>query len=144
MGHVPDWLYEVDLEPDAVSASRARDFVRCHLAEQQLWYLADDIGLAVSELAANAVKHARTPFTVSLQDGHESVLVTVCDKSPELAHCVNAHVMDTSGRGLAIVDLLSCDWGVITASDASKSVWASFATRTDHEATPVCSPGAAR
>jgi anti-sigma regulatory factor (Ser/Thr protein kinase) len=90
---------------------RARDFVRRHLAEHQLWYLVYDVGLVVSELAANAVFHARTPFTVSLQDGHQSVLLTVCDGSPEPAYCVNANVMDTSGPGLLIVDALSRDWG---------------------------------
>jgi anti-sigma regulatory factor (Ser/Thr protein kinase) len=134
MGHIPIWSHEVVLKPEAVSASRARHFVRRNLAEHQLWYLADDVGLAVSELATNAAIHARTPFTVSLQDGAESVLLTVRDGAPELPHRVNTNVMDTHGRGLAIVELLSRDWGVTTAPDASKSVWASFATRTGREA----------
>jgi anti-sigma regulatory factor (Ser/Thr protein kinase) len=137
MGHIPIWSHELVLDPDAASASRARAFVRGHLGEHRLWYLADDMGLVVGELAANAVLHARTPFTVSLQDGHESVLLRVSDACPQLAHRVNAGVMDTRGRGLAIVDALSRNWGVTTPTEASKSVWASFATRPAHDAVPV-------
>lgn len=137
MSHIPTWSHDVVLEPEPASASRARDFVRRHLAEHQLWYLADDVGLVVGELAANAVTHARTAFTVSVHDGHDSVLLTVCDRSPELARCVNADVRETSGRGLAIVDALSRNWGVTTPTDGSKSVWASFPTRTGQAIAPV-------
>jgi anti-sigma regulatory factor (Ser/Thr protein kinase) len=137
MSHIPSWSHDVVLEPEPASASLARDFVRRHLAEHQLWYLVDDVGLVVGELAANAVTHARTAFTVSVHDGHDCVLLTVCDRSPELARRVHADVMDTSGRGLAIVDALSRNWGVSTPTDASKSVWASFLTRTGQEIAPI-------
>jgi ABC-type lipoprotein export system ATPase subunit len=50
-----------------------------------------------------------------------------------LAHRATAR----GGRGLMLVELLSEQWGARTESDGSKSVWASFATRTRPGPAPV-------
>ena len=58
-------------------ASRARAFVRLHLGEHLLSYLTDDVDLVVSELATNAMVHARTTFRVSLQAFEATLLLEV-------------------------------------------------------------------
>jgi len=39
---------------------------------------------------------------------------------------VDAQDDDVAGRGMAIVELVSRDWGVVVDQDVGKSVWASF------------------
>ena len=82
-----------------------------------------------SELATNAMLHARTPFTVSLEQLVRIVLLTVEDGSPSTPEPVGARDMDTHGRGLFLVDHTSHDWGVRKGPEGTKSVWASFETR---------------
>jgi hypothetical protein len=77
------------------------------------------------------MRHARTPFTVSLQELVTGVLLTVRDGSPSAPERVEAEVMDTHGRGLFLVDHVSHAWGVTAGPGGSKSVWASFMTRPD-------------
>ena len=60
------WKHDLELTAHATSAARARCFVGQRLIEHELQYLADDVQLVVSELATNALTHARTPFTVTL------------------------------------------------------------------------------
>jgi anti-sigma regulatory factor (Ser/Thr protein kinase) len=125
-GACPAWTFDIRLAIQPVSASLARDFVRRRLTEQGLAHLEDDVTLVVSELATNAMVHARTPFTVCLQAFEQTLLLEVedgCQTGPVL---VVARGLDTNGRGLSIVSLLSRDWGVTARTDGGKSVWAEF------------------
>jgi hypothetical protein len=79
----------------------------------------------VSELATNAVRHARTPFTVFLTGAKDSVVVGVEDGSAGLPEQVRSGPLALGGRGLDIVDRISRDWGV-RAQGTTKSVWARF------------------
>lgn len=119
------WSHDIELEAQPISASRSRDFVRHHLVEHALSHLSDDIELVVSELSTNAMVHAATSFEVSLHAFEQTLLLTVADGSRIGPSLDAAHVLDTSGRGLAIVNLLSRDWGVDTHTNG-KSVWAEF------------------
>ena len=123
------WSHDTELAAQAISASRAREFVRRHLAEHELSYLADEVQLVVSELVTNALMHARTPFRVALRAVDRSVMVEVRDGSPSDPSPGDARHLDTGGRGLAIVDQLSRDWGVVADADGGKSVWAAFDRR---------------
>ena len=82
-----------------------------------------------SELATNALVHAHTAFIVTLEGRDGVVRLTVRDDSLSLPARRVAQVMDATGRGLEIVDIVSQDWGIDTDSAGSKAVWASFATR---------------
>jgi anti-sigma regulatory factor (Ser/Thr protein kinase) len=86
--------------------------------------LLDVAQIVVTELAANAVMHARSSFLVSLRgERGEAVRIAVRDRS----HLMPAMRMDPaptpSGRGLHLVAVLSRRWGVDVTADG-KVVWA--------------------
>lgn len=122
------WSCETDLPAEARSASRARAFVADALLRHQLDHLVDDVGLATSELATNAVLHARTRFTVIVSAFEETVFLEVLDQSPSGPTVGLARASDTNGRGLLVVQAVSRDWGVIAREPDGKSVWAAFDT----------------
>lgn len=128
MNHIANWSHEIVLAAEPVSASKARDFVCLHLLEHDLLYLVEDIRLVASELATNAMMHARTPFIVTIAAKDESVLLTFQDGSTSIPVRALPQGMDMAGRGLGIVEVLSREWGVSTDGRGTKSVWASFAT----------------
>jgi len=130
MNEMAGWSHETVLAAEPVSASKARDFICQHLVAHGLLYLVEDIRLVASELATNAMVHARTPFAVTLSEMKGGVLLTIRDGSTSVPVRTTPQVMDMGGRGLVLVELLSEEWGARTDSDGSKSVWASFATRT--------------
>jgi hypothetical protein len=129
MGQLSSWWHEAAMPGEAVSVLRARRFVCVHLVEHRLLYLVDDVRLVVSELAANAVRHAQSPFTVSLGQADRAVFLSVQDGSPCAPALLAPGMLDTAGRGVSIVDLVSEDWGVTPAPGGGKSVWASFSAR---------------
>jgi hypothetical protein len=127
------WSHEASFEPTPLSASHARAFVSQHLIEHRLLYLVDPVRLVVSELATNALVHAQTTFAVSLRTVDETVLLTVRDRSGALPAGRCAQAMDSTGRGLDIVDIISLAWGITEDPAGSKAVWASFALRAGRE-----------
>lgn len=137
MNRIPGWSHEIVLAAEPVSASKARDFIRQHLVAHDLGYLVEDVRLVVSELATNAMVHARTPFVVTLSGMDGVLLLDIQDGSPSVPARAASNVMDMGGRGLVLVELLSREWGVTANADGSKSVWASFATRTWPGAAPM-------
>jgi anti-sigma regulatory factor (Ser/Thr protein kinase) len=78
--------------------------------------------LLTSELATNAVLHARGSFVVSVQHLDDGVRVSVRDGSSELPQRHSVPGDATSGRGLQLVDSLARVWG-IDAREAGKVVW---------------------
>jgi anti-sigma regulatory factor (Ser/Thr protein kinase) len=131
MEHTTLWSHETLLAAEAVSAAKARAFVVHQLVDHRLLYLVDDVRMVVSELATNAVLHAKTAFTVILQGRESSVLLTVRDGSPigPAFSLDSSQGMPIAGRGLLIVNLMSQSWGVAAQDGTSKSIWASFEMR---------------
>ena len=81
-----------------------------------------DAALIVTELATNAVVHARSEFTVAIASSGGAVRIEVRDGS---THAPTTRVPSpsmTGGRGLSIVDALASAWGVLRAGDG-KVVW---------------------
>ena len=130
MNQIPGWSHETVLAAEPVSASMARDFICEHLVAHDLLYLVEDIRLVASELATNAMVHARTPFVVTLSEMNGVVLLAIRDGSAPGPVTTAPRAMDMGGRGLVLVEQLSHEWGARTDRDGSKSVWASFVTRT--------------
>jgi hypothetical protein len=82
--------------------------------------LADDVALVVTELAANAIVHARTGFTVSLQASPDVLRISVRDTSPLPAA---AGLLPAPLHGLGAVHALASRWGVEPLGHSGKSVW---------------------
>ena len=128
-GLTPLWSHEIELEATAVSSAESRAFVCQCLVEHRLLYLVDPVRLAAGELATNALVHDQPAFTVKLSQPEETVQLAVRDKTEAVPlHGVD-RVMDTHGRGLHIVGLVSSEWGTNCDEDGIKSVWASFPLR---------------
>lgn len=125
------WSHQIQLTAEDESVPRARHFVCNLLVDQRFLHLVEDVPLVVSELATNAVRHANTPFAVTLEQVDQSILLTVTDSSPAPPVRLSTDLMDGSGHGLSIVALVSRDWGVTQLPREAKSVWASFALRVD-------------
>jgi anti-sigma regulatory factor (Ser/Thr protein kinase) len=123
------WSHQTQLPAEVQSVPRARHFVCTLLIDHRFLNLVEDVRLVVSELATNAIRHANTSFTVTLERLDRSVLLTVTDGSPVPPAQPVTDLLHTGGRGLSIVGLVSGDWGVTRRPGAGKSVWASFALR---------------
>lgn len=104
------------------SVPTARRFVEEALTTLGAPGACDDAAALVSELATNAVIHARTPFTIVVDRDGATVRVGVHDSSLVVPRR-RAYGLDaTTGRGLRLVATLASDWGV-TADGAGKLVW---------------------
>jgi anti-sigma regulatory factor (Ser/Thr protein kinase) len=81
-----------------------------------------DVRLIVTELAANAVVHARSPFSVSLSDRGSIVRIRVGDQSPVAPAMRDTSRTRSSGRGLRMISALATRWGV-DYTPGGKVVW---------------------
>jgi anti-sigma regulatory factor (Ser/Thr protein kinase) len=126
MAHSPDWSHTTVLTPEPMSAVSAREFVELHLRTHGLGHLAEDLQLVASELATNAVTHARTPLLITLSRVDGSVLLVVEDSSASMPVRRSPGAEDVGGRSLLLVAALSQDWGTSTDGNENRSVWASF------------------
>lgn len=111
---------ERDFPSHAASVAKARQFVLSVLDVDAL--TAESIQLAVSELATNAVLHARTSFTVRVSGDGSTVRVAVFDRSAAPAVKKDYGPEAVTGRGLSIVERLSDQWGVMPDGEG-KWVW---------------------
>jgi anti-sigma regulatory factor (Ser/Thr protein kinase) len=104
----------------------ARGFVLATLEEFGCEELATDAALVVTELATNAIEHARSDFTVSVVVPDAGVRIEVRDWSPLEPRIQTSSTIATSGRGLLLVDALASAWGIVRNGDV-KVVWAQLA-----------------
>jgi len=108
---------------DADSVSAARRFVLASL-DGVPTRDADAIAVMVSELAANAVRHTGSHFTVAVDLSSERIRVEVGDGGSGDPVVRAPYPEEPSGRGLQIVQALSAEWGVIPERDGpGKTVW---------------------
>jgi anti-sigma regulatory factor (Ser/Thr protein kinase) len=106
------------------AARDARHFVSEALARTKVGAtLLDDARLVVTELAANAVVHARSSFSVRVRIDESGVRLWVRDSSRARPMLRHTGPLSTSGRGLHLVDALSVEWGVEVMTHG-KTVWA--------------------
>ncbi len=84
--------------------------------------LADDTALVVTELAANAIVHAQTGFTVDLSASQDVLRITVRDASP-LPPAAGEDLPALPLHGLGAVDALASRWGVERVGHSGKLVW---------------------
>ncbi len=89
--------------------------------------LTDSATLAVSELVANAVIHARSKIWVALRPGSPEPRIDVYDLSrrrirPRPVVSEELHDMGNNGNGIALVAAMTSSWGVEPWGDG-KCVW---------------------
>jgi anti-sigma regulatory factor (Ser/Thr protein kinase) len=121
-----NWSHQADWPALPENVSAARRFVAERLHSHGLDTLAGDARLVVSELATNAIVHARTPFTVMLSGTVKTLLISVTDGSmSEFGPPTAAVWSAVHGRGLHLVGAYSQEWG-ITPTRSGKTVWANF------------------
>jgi anti-sigma regulatory factor (Ser/Thr protein kinase) len=107
--------------PSSVPAAR-----RWVVATLEEWGLSDTCWSAaqvVSELATNCTLHARSDFRIRLALESTSVRIEAEDAAAVPLQARVSSATATTGRGLAIVDVLAAEWGV-TPGAAGKTVWA--------------------
>lgn len=110
----------LQLPPEPTSAGMARRFVAASLdAGREVAELAV---LLVSELASNAVLHARTPFELVVDDDGRRLRVEVHDGSAALPTLRDYVAESVTGRGLHMVASSADNWG-FEARGRGKCVW---------------------
>ncbi|WP_459968164.1 ATP-binding protein [Nocardioides pyridinolyticus] len=117
--------WSLSLPRDLAGLAIARAQVRQQLHEWSLPKLVDPVVMIASELAGNAVEHARSGFDLRLEiRGGRVLRIVVLDHgqgNPDL------HPFDIGaerGRGLHLVSQLAQAWGVEPVEDNGKNVWA--------------------
>jgi anti-sigma regulatory factor (Ser/Thr protein kinase) len=107
----------------AQAARYARRFVSDALCSWGCPQLVDDALQIVSELAINAISHARSSFTVSLARTPVTVRIAVGDADESVPELTTPSTTAERGRGLKLVEALSVRWEHSPAP-GGKIVWA--------------------
>ena len=83
------------------------------------------MAVVVTELVTNAVVHARSRPRLTVDLEGDAVVVHVADDGPGSPVMQSMESIETSGRGLALVDHMAEAWGVeASSSGPGKVVWA--------------------
>jgi len=106
----------LDLAPEAASVREARAFLRDALRAWQREDLVDTATLLISELATNVVLHARTPFAVVAVPLAQGMRCDVLDNAAAVPAVREHDLSAATGRGLALLDGLSDEWGATPSS----------------------------
>jgi anti-sigma regulatory factor (Ser/Thr protein kinase) len=107
--------------PESIAA--VRRFVSRILGRWREPDLVADATLISSELATNAILHARSPFRVSVDRSVGVICISVQDAAGGLAEQQEVPAEALNGRGMAIVEALSRRWGCDNLP-SGKVVWA--------------------
>lgn len=122
----PDTVFEASYGCDPAQVGPAREFAVASVPDAAV---ADALRLAVSELATNAVIHARTPFTLRIvRRGSGTVRVSVTDGSVAVPVRQERRPDAAGGRGISIVEDLASEWGV-EPHPGGKTVWFELRSR---------------
>jgi len=90
------------------------------------------VGLMVSELASNCVRHTDSQFDLSIMLTAREIRVEATDHGGGEPCLRSPEPTDPTGRGLLIVDRLAAAWGVEHRDASGKTVW--FAIASDSSA----------
>ena len=116
---------QITLPMSQLAPRRAREFFRAAHCPAHQARVVDEAQLLITELVTNAVLHGAPPVTLGLVcDGSRGMQVRVSDGSPLRPRTPGGEVDpdSESGRGIALVDVLTDDWGV-EATVQGKAVW---------------------
>lgn len=114
------WIETVSPDVGGLSALRRR--AMAHLADEDVTGDLDLIAVLLSELIANAARHAADPRTLTLVVGDHVVRVEVRDGTPDLPRVLPVDPTRVGGNGMRLVDGLASRWGA-EADGQGKVVW---------------------
>ncbi|WP_106211041.1 ATP-binding protein [Kineococcus rhizosphaerae] len=113
----------LDVVMDATASRRARRFLDAHWCTVHAAGVRPRADLVVTELVTNAVRHGAPPARLSLDCAADAgVTIEVSDADPHAPTLRHADPDAVGGRGIALVDVVSADWGVDVRADG-KTVW---------------------
>jgi hypothetical protein len=112
----------VPLPRGAAAPGAGRALVRQRLTGWGLDGLVDPVLLLVSEAVTNAVLHTSGPVSLGVDRHGSGVRVRVVDSSAVLPARRRPSTTATTGRGVALLDDLSDEWGVHRL-EVGKVVW---------------------
>jgi anti-sigma regulatory factor (Ser/Thr protein kinase) len=120
----------VALTPELASCTAARHLVVDFVAANGLDHVGDSAAMCATELATNAVLHAREPFVFTVRTAGTGLRIDVLDTCPQhlpittprVGSAVDLTGLGTGGRGMLIVASLAHRWGIFTTREA-KTVW---------------------
>lgn len=110
------------LPPDTASVAAARHYVEKVLSDWGVDGASWTCTQLISELATNAVIHARTEFVIEVSR-HADVLRVCVQDASQVPPGLRRYAEDsTTGRGLRLVESMSSNWGVSKAP-LGKTIW---------------------
>ncbi|GGK45737.1 hypothetical protein Ppa06_01660 [Planomonospora parontospora subsp. parontospora] len=120
------------LPPHAESVHSARSFATGTLSGWRLDDLGENMGIVVSELATNAIRHGlrlaadrtREPVRLSLIRRDRMVVCALNDPGAGSPTLRDPSPLEVGGLGLHIVESLSVRWGWAPLAPYGKIVWA--------------------
>jgi anti-sigma regulatory factor (Ser/Thr protein kinase) len=115
--------------PTPTALRAVRTFIADVLRAWDSDKLVDSALIVASELATNALVHARSPFRLSITQRSDAVEIAIRDASTQRAEPRPIDPTRVGGRGLILVDRCSSRWGTHEEADG-KTVWAELAART--------------
>ena len=110
--------------PGILEAARAaRRFVTGVLRPRRDQALTQDAAIVTAELAANAVLHAGSAFTVAVSQSTDGVRISVQDANPMQPADWHRSLMTSPDHGLGVVSAVASRWAV-EPRPGGKVVWA--------------------
>ncbi|MEV5276113.1 ATP-binding protein [Streptomyces sp. NPDC051994] len=115
-----------------------RGAVRERLAAWGASALADEVQLAVTELATNVIKHVGegVAATLVLEPSEDRLRIEVHDKSHAVPASADPGCGDDCGRGLHLLAAMALDWGTILTA-TGKAVWCEIAMSQDGQCSRI-------
>jgi CheY-like chemotaxis protein/anti-sigma regulatory factor (Ser/Thr protein kinase) len=123
VGRSPERHESARFDADPSSVPEAREFVRRLLRDWGADHLFDEASLVVTELAANAVLHAGSPYEVRLTHADGVLRIEVADGDPGTPEPQPFSAVAETGRGIVLVSAISASWGIDARPDG-KVTWA--------------------
>jgi anti-sigma regulatory factor (Ser/Thr protein kinase) len=114
----------VPFEAEPAAVRDLRKVVRVQLAEWCLPAFIEEAELAVSELAANVIKHVGrgAAATLVLEVAADRLRIELHDKSHRVPVLGSTACDDECGRGLHLLAGMAVDWGTLLTA-TGKAVW---------------------
>ena len=119
------------------SCSLARRVLREVMVQHGFEACLDAAELACTELVSNVVLHAHTDLELTVEVDRTAVRVEVRDFSPVLPVQRSYDSQATTGRGLALVAVLTTDHGITDAGPGGKTAWFSISPDSLDEQSPA-------